>query len=60
VKLDPVNFRRISRSEIVNVERIAEVRPSSHGDRKMRLKDGTELTWSRRYKSGSLEDLELV
>jgi DNA-binding LytR/AlgR family response regulator len=59
-KLDPAKFRRISRSEIVNVERIAEVRPASHGDRKMRLKDGTELTWSRRYKSASLEDLELV
>ncbi len=60
VKLDPAKFRRISRSEIVNVERIAEVRPAAHGDRKMRLRDGTELTWSRRYKSGSLADLELV
>ncbi len=59
-KLDPAKFRRISRSEIVNVERIAEVRPAMHGDRKMRLKDGTELTWSRRYRTGSLLDLELV
>ena len=59
-KLDPARFRRISRSEIVNVERIAEVRPAAHGDQKIRLKDGKELTWSRRYRTGSLADLEAV
>jgi two-component system, LytTR family, response regulator len=52
-KLDPALFRRINRSEIVNVSRIAELRPALHGDQKVRLKDGTELAWSRRYRIGS-------
>jgi two-component system LytT family response regulator len=51
-KLDPASFRRINRSEIVNVDRIAEVRSGFHGDQKVRLTDGTELTWSRRYRAG--------
>lgn len=57
-RLDPERFRRISRSAIVNVERIAEVRSWFHGDQKVRLADGTELTWSRRYRAESLEELE--
>ena len=57
-KLDPAVFRRINRSEIVCIHRIAEVRPWFHGDQKLLLKDGTELNWSRRFRSGSLEELE--
>jgi two-component system LytT family response regulator len=57
-KLDPAAFRRISRSEIVNVNRIAEVRTWFHGDGKVILKSGKELNWSRRYRGGSLEQLE--
>ncbi len=57
-KLDPAIFRRINRSEIVNVDRIAEVRSWFHGDQKIVLKTGAELNWSRRYRSGSLEELE--
>jgi two-component system LytT family response regulator len=57
-KLDPAVFRRINRSEIVNAARIAELRPALHGDQKVRLKDGTELAWSRRYRTGSLAELE--
>jgi len=34
------------------------VRSWFHGDQKILLKDGTELNWSRRYRSGSLEELE--
>lgn len=58
LKLDPAFFRRINRSEIVNIDHIAEVRPWSHGDQKLLLKDGTELNWSRRYRFTSLEELE--
>ena len=58
VKLDPAVFRRINRSEIVNASRIAELRPALHGDQKVRLRDGTELAWSRRYRTGSLVELE--
>lgn len=57
-KLDPALFRRINRSEIVNIDRIAEVRPWFHGDQKLLLRDGAELNWSRRFRSGSLEELE--
>jgi two-component system, LytTR family, response regulator len=57
-KLDPTIFRRINRSEIVNVERIAEVRSWFHGDQKVILKTGKELNWSRRYRMASLEELE--
>src|SRR6185312_2788590 len=36
-KLDPKAFHRINRSQIVNLERIAEVRPWFHGDSKLVL-----------------------
>lgn len=58
-KLDPAVFRRINRSELVNISRIAEVRSWFHGDGKIRLKTGHELNWSRRYRdAASLDDLE--
>ncbi len=59
-KLDPKIFHRINRSEIVNARRIAELRPCSHGDTSLRLLDGTELTWSRRYRLPSLKPLEEI
>ena len=48
-KLD-TNFVRIHRSTIVNLDRIAELRPLSHGDLSVVLSDGTKLRWSRSYK----------
>jgi two-component system LytT family response regulator len=57
-KLDPSVFRRINRSEIVNISRIAEVRSWLRGDQRVRLADGTELNWSRRYRPSSLAELE--
>jgi len=57
-KLDPAMFQRINRSEIVSVNNISELRTGTHGDAKVYLKDGTELKWSRRYRSGSSEVLE--
>jgi two-component system LytT family response regulator len=59
-KLDPAVFRRINRSEIINVDHIAEVRTWFHGDQKIILKTGAELHWSRRYRTNSLEELERV
>jgi two-component system LytT family response regulator len=49
-RLDPAAFHRINRSEIVNAARIAELHSRRHGDQNVRLQDGTELTWSRRYR----------
>ena len=50
-QLDPDQFARISRSELVNLDSIREMQPWFHGERRMILKDGTELTWTRRYRS---------
>jgi two-component system, LytTR family, response regulator len=50
--LDPAKFVRISRSEIVNLDRIAELRPWSHGDYVVVMRDGSQTRMSRRYRSG--------
>jgi two-component system LytT family response regulator len=44
-------FVRVSKSAIVNVERIMELRPKSHGDLIVVLKDGTRLTVTRTYRA---------
>ncbi|MEW6160198.1 MAG: LytTR family DNA-binding domain-containing protein [Verrucomicrobiota bacterium] len=43
-------FLRISRSTIVNVDRIRELQPLFHGDYVVILKNGTKLTLSRNYR----------
>jgi two-component system LytT family response regulator len=52
VQLDPSRFRRIHRSAIVNVDRIKELRPQAHGDVRVLLKSGAQLTLSRSYRDG--------
>jgi two-component system LytT family response regulator len=49
-KLDARRFLRIHRSTIVNLHRIRELRPHSHGDFLVALHDGTELKLSRSYR----------
>jgi len=44
-------FLRIHRSTLVNVERIRELRQLLHGDYRVWLRDGTQLTLSRRYRN---------
>ncbi len=48
-RLDPKKFIRANRSEIVNIESIKELQPWFHGEYKIILKDGKEISWSRRY-----------
>ena len=48
-KLDPSKFLRANRSQIVNVESIRELQPWFHGEYRIILNDGTEVSWSRRY-----------
>lgn len=43
-------FMRISRSSIVNVERIQELQPMFHGEYVVILRNGTRLTLSRGYR----------
>jgi two-component system LytT family response regulator len=56
-RLDPATFLRIHRSTLVNVNRIRDLRPLFHGDYTVRLKDGTELTLSRRFRASLSEPL---
>ncbi|HTG44968.1 MAG TPA: LytTR family DNA-binding domain-containing protein [Verrucomicrobiae bacterium] len=50
LRLPTEKFMRISRSNIVNVERIQELQPMFHGEYMVLLKNGTKLTLSRSYR----------
>jgi len=58
--LDPVQFLRIHRSTIVNLDRVRELRHWFGGDYQVLLRDGAELRLSRNYRdrldSYSLQD----
>jgi two-component system LytT family response regulator len=49
-RLDPETFVRVSRSTIVNADRVRELRPMFNGDFVVVLRDGTEVSASRRYR----------
>jgi two-component system, LytTR family, response regulator len=49
-RLDADRFVRIHRSTLVNLDRVKELQPWFHGDYKVILRDGTELTLSRGYR----------
>ena len=51
--LDPDQFVRINRSELVNLDRVKEMHPWFHGERRIVLKDDRELTWTRRFRAAS-------
>jgi len=55
-QLDPEQFVRINRSELVNLDRVKEMQPWFHGERRIVLKDGRELTWTRRFRAASSRD----
>jgi two-component system LytT family response regulator len=50
-KLDPERFVRVSRSHLVNMDFVKEMIPLPHGERRIVMRDGTEITWTRRYRS---------
>lgn len=49
-RLDPDEFVRVHRSAIVRVEAITEIEMTGHGDFVLVLRDGTEVTGSRRFR----------
>ena len=49
-RLDPDRFVRIHRSSIVQIDRVAELHPATHGDFDLVLRDGTRLVLSRRWR----------
>jgi two-component system, LytTR family, response regulator len=55
-QMDPEQFVRINRSELVNLDRVKEMQPWFHGERRILLKDGTELTWTRRFRAAKSRD----
>ena len=49
-RLDPRRFVRVSRTAIVNVDRVAELQPWSHGDWVVVLTDGAKLRLTRTFR----------
>src|SRR5207248_6757496 len=49
-RLPADKFMRISRSTIVNIDRIKELQPLFHGEYAVILRTGTRLTLSRSYR----------
>lgn len=56
-RLDPRRFVRIHRSTIVNLNSIRELEPVFHGEYRVYLEDGSELTLSRGYRGNLRERL---
>ena len=56
-RLDPEQFARVNRSAIVNVDRIGELQPWTNGEYRIRMKDSSEIMWTRRFVGGSLRKL---
>jgi two-component system LytT family response regulator len=54
-RLDPEHFARMNRSQIVNLDFVQEMIAVGHGEYRVKLKDGTDLVWSRRYAPGGRE-----
>jgi len=55
-RLDPTAFFRVSRSAIVNLDRVKEIQPYTHSTHVVILKDGTRVKLSKTRKEG-LEEL---
>ena len=50
-QLDPDQFVQINRSQLVNLDRVKEMQPWFHGERRIVLADGRDLTWTRRFRA---------
>ena len=49
-QLDPKTFLRVHRSAIVNIDRVQEMQPWFHGEYRIILRGGAQLTLSRSYR----------
>ena len=49
-QLDPARFARVHRSWAINRDRIAEIEPLEGGDARLKMKDGSFVPCSRRYR----------
>ena len=48
-RLSPSHFVRINRSTVVRLDAIREMKPWPEGEQRLLLRDGSRLTWTRRY-----------
>ena len=55
-RLDPAQFLRVSRSTLVRLDAVADMHEWSHGNYRVLMRDGTEVTWSRRYRAAAERD----
>lgn len=49
-QLDAARLARVHRSYAVNLDRVAEIEPLDGGDARLRMKDGSHVPCSRRYR----------
>jgi two-component system LytT family response regulator len=49
-RLDPGSFVRAHRATLINIEHISEIQPLVHGDCRVLMGSGVQLTLSRRYR----------
>ncbi|MES2937274.1 MAG: LytTR family DNA-binding domain-containing protein [Pseudomonadota bacterium] len=49
-QLDPARFVQVHRSYAVNLDRIAEIEPQPSGDARLKMRDGSVVPCSRRYR----------
>jgi DNA-binding LytR/AlgR family response regulator len=49
-QLDPARFAQVHRSWAVNLDRVAEIEPLDSGDARLRMRDGSQVPCSRRYR----------
>jgi hypothetical protein len=55
-QLDPARFRRVHRSYIVNLDRIAQIEPTDAGDARIVMRGGGVVPCSRRYRAALRPD----
>lgn len=48
-RLDPSRFLRANRSTVVRLDAVAEAHPWFHGELRLRMSDGTDVTWTKTY-----------
>ncbi|EQD26044.1 response regulator receiver protein, partial [mine drainage metagenome] len=56
-RLDPAQFLRVHRGHLLRADQIVSVTPRAHGDADLRLRDGSTLLLSRRYRDALPADL---
>lgn len=52
-RLDGAKFIQVNRSTIVRLDAVREINEWSHGDFRVTMLDGTQLTWSRRFRAAA-------